>query len=104
MKCKRSSDGRQIEQSGRPSIRRQALKAIENGQAVAEVAKAFGVAERTLYRWLSRFASEGQQGLTNQPKSGRPPKLDGEEMAWLARTVREETPQQLKFPYHRGQV
>jgi len=92
MKCKRSSDARELDQSGMHTVRMQALKAIERGQAVAKVAKTFGVAERTLYRWLSRFASDGQQGLKNQPKTGRAPKLNGEEVAWLARTLREETP------------
>ena len=99
MKCKRSSDARKLDQSGMHTMRMQALKAVENGQPVAEVAETFGVAERTLYRWLARFASDGQQGLKNRPKTGRPPKLDGGEMAWLARAIREETPQQLKFPY-----
>jgi transposase len=59
----------------------QALKAVEQGQAVAEVDEAFGVAERTLPRWLARFAAEDPQGLKTQPKTGRPPKLDGGEMA-----------------------
>ena len=81
--------------SGRLTLRIQALKAVEAGQAVAEVDEAFGVAERMLCPWLARFAAEDPQGLKNQPKTGHPPKLDGEEMAQFGRTVPEATPQQL---------
>lgn len=63
------------------------------------MADAFGVAERTVYRWLARYEAGGQKALLSKPKSGRPPKLTAEEMAWLARSVREDTPQQMKFPY-----
>jgi len=99
MKCKRSSDGRSVDLAARTARRTQAVKAVREGQPVTEVARAYGVAVRTVYRWLSNFANEGQTGLTAKPKSGRPPKVTPEEMAWIARTVREETPQQMRFPY-----
>ena len=37
--------------------------------------------------------------LHSKPKSGRRRKLTPEQMRWVARTVRDETPQQLKLPY-----
>jgi len=39
-------------------------------QPVADVAAAFGVSERTAYKWLARFRTEGQGGLAD--RSSRP--------------------------------
>ena len=88
-----------ISAAGQHALRLQAIKAIRKGRLVADVADAFGVTERTLYRWLARYASGGQRGLQNLSRSGRPAKVTPEEMAWIGRTVQEETPQQLKLPY-----
>ena len=99
MKCKRSNDGRAIDKTAMHAYRMQAIKAVREGRTVADVADAFGVNERSLYRWLSKYAEGGQKALHGQPKSGRPKTLSDSEMRWLARTVRDETPQQMKFPY-----
>jgi len=88
-----------ISATGQQALRNQAIKAVRKGRRVADVADAFGVTERTLYRWLARYANEGQRGLENRPRSGRPPKVTAEEMAWIGKTVQEGTPQQLKLPY-----
>lgn len=81
------------------ALRLRAIKAVRNGYRVTDVSAMFDVTERTLYRWLARFASEGQQGLQNRTRSGRPPKVTEEEMAWIGRAVQDETPQQFKLPY-----
>jgi transposase len=88
-----------ISATGQQALRNQAIKTVRKGRRVADVADAFGVTERTLYRWLARYANEGQRGLESRSRSGRPPKVTAEEMAWIGKTVQEETPQQLKLPY-----
>jgi len=92
-------DRDQISAAGQHALRLQAIKAVRKGRLVADVADAFGVTERTVYRWLARYAGGGQRGLQNLSRSGRPAKVTPEEMAWIGRTVQEETPQQLKLPY-----
>ena len=99
MKCKRSSDGRALDHHTLQVIRMQAVKAVREGQTVASVAAAYGLNERTVFRWLSKFVNGGQTALLAKPVPGRPPKVTPEEMRWIARTVRDDTPQQFKFPY-----
>ena len=80
-------------------MRQQAIKAVGQGEAPASVALAMGLNVRTVYRWLAAFASGGQQALLAQPIPGRPPKINEEEMRWLAQTLKDETPLQHKFEY-----
>jgi transposase len=45
-------------------------RVIEDGQPVREVARGFGISERTARKWLARFRAEGLSGLNN--RSSRP--------------------------------
>ncbi|MGD9710338.1 MAG: IS630 family transposase [Halothiobacillaceae bacterium] len=99
MKCKRTSDARAHDHHTLQVMRQQAIKAVREGQTVQSVAAAFGVNPRTVFRWLADFANGGQNALLAKPIPGRPPKLSVEEMAWIARAVRDNTPQQFKFEF-----
>ncbi len=99
MRCKRDSDGRSIDNLSLQVMRQQAVKAVGKGETVASVAAAFGVNIRTVFRWLSDFASGGQNALLAKSIPGRPPKVTPDEMRWLAETVRDQTPLQMKFEF-----
>lgn len=99
MKCKRSSDGRKLDHHTLQTMRQQAVKAVREGATPADLAKAYGVSERTIYAWLAAFASGGQNALLAKPISGRPPKLGPDEMRWIARAVCDNSPQQFKFEF-----
>lgn len=99
MKCKRDSDGRQIDKRALPVLRQQAVKAVGRGESATSVAAALGVNIRTVFRWLSDFASGGQNALLGKSRPGRPPKVTPEEMRWIAATVRDQSPQQMKFEF-----
>lgn len=99
MKCKRDSDGRALDHTTLQAMRLQAIKAIGNGEAPASVAAAFGVNVRSVFRWLAAFAGGGQKALLAKPIPGRPPKLSGEQMGWLAGAVGSGTPQQHRFEF-----
>jgi transposase len=77
----------------------QAINAVGRGQSVKDIAAAYGLNTRTIYRWLSQFARGGQKALHAKPIPGRPPTVTPDEMRWIARAVRDECPQQFKFPY-----
>jgi transposase len=99
MKSKRTSDGRKLDHTTLQAMRQQAVKAIREGQDVASVAAAYGVNERSVYRWLADFANGGQKALLAKPIPGRPAKVSAEEMRWLAQAVRDHTPLQFKFEF-----
>lgn len=99
MKCKRPSDGRAHDHHTLQVMRQQAVKAVREGQTVQSVAAAFGVNLRSVYRWLTDFTNGGQHALLAKPIPGRPSKLSAEELSWIANTVRDHNPQQLKFEF-----
>jgi transposase len=99
MKCKRDSDGRQLDHVALQTMRVQAVKAVKNGQTVQSVADALGVNVRSVFRWLADFASGGQKALQAKPIPGRPALLGNDEMRWVANAVKSGTPQQFKFEY-----
>ena len=99
MKSKRTSDGRKLDHATLQAMRQQAVKAVREGQDVASVAAAYGVNERSVYRWLADFANGVQDALLAKPILGRPRKVTAEEMRWLAQAVRDHTPLQFKFEF-----
>lgn len=53
-------------------VRVRAVRAVERGWTVGDAADAFGVAPRTLHRWLRRYEKHGDDGLERRWGSGRP--------------------------------
>jgi transposase len=51
--------------------------AIVEQLPVAVIAHAYGTDRSTVYRWISRYQENGESGLSRQPVSGRPKKLEG---------------------------
>ncbi len=80
-------------------MRQQAVKAVQNGESVASVARAYGLNVRTVFRWLADFAEGGQNALLAKPIPGRPQKVNPDQMRWLAKTLRDDTPLQHKFEF-----
>jgi transposase len=99
MKCKRTSDGRKLDHHTLQVMREQAVKALRGGQPAAEIATAFGMNIRTIFKWQAKFVEGGQEALQAKPISGRPPKISEEEMRWIAGAVRDNTPQQFGFEF-----
>ena len=80
-------------------MRQQAGEAVREEQTVQSVAAAYGVNERSVFRWLAYFANGGQHALLAKPISGRPSKLRAEELSRIPDVVRDHNLQQFKFEF-----
>lgn len=49
--------------------REQIVRRYQAGQRPADIAAAFGVSARTVYKWIKRFAEEGKSGLHDRPST-----------------------------------
>ena len=61
--------------------RAQIVRRAHRGERVPAIARALGITEGTVRLWLKRFAAGGVVGLTDAPRSGRPPVYRPEEVA-----------------------
>jgi transposase len=56
--------------------RAEIVLAIADGSGVSGTARALGVSRPTVIKWRDRFAADGVDGLSDQPRSGRPKTID----------------------------
>lgn len=66
-------------------LRERAVAAVEGGQRRAEVVRAYGIAPRTLERWLAK--RRAGEPLADRPRRGRPPKIGPQAYAALRAQV-----------------
>lgn len=52
-------------------VRVRAVEAVERGLALGQVADAFHVDRSTLFRWVQRYHTKGEEGLQRKPVRGR---------------------------------
>ena len=69
----------------RADLRERAVAAVEGGQRRAEVVRAYGIAPRTLERWLATHRRGAS--LADRPRAGRPPKIGAAAYATLRAQV-----------------
>ncbi len=72
--------------------RAQALLLVADGRPVAEAARLFRTPENRVRAWRSRFLEGGRRGLADEPRTGRPAKLDAAALAFLGEAL-EASPQ-----------
>lgn len=64
------------------------LLLVAQGMSCGEVARLLGDAPRTVENWVHRFEQEGLAGLVDGERSGRPRRLQQEQLRELAETLR----------------
>jgi transposase len=57
------------------------IKAVADGATIPRTARALGVHEQTVRKFVARFAAEGFAGLADRPRAGRPPRLGEADLA-----------------------
>ena len=75
------------EKDGRVSARLLAIANALSGMNRAAAAEAAGMDRQTLRDWVIRFNARGVEGLRDQPRPGRPPRLAEGEQAVLKTLV-----------------
>lgn len=99
MRCKKAIDARSYSHEMLEQLRRDAVKRVEGGESPEAVATGLGINRRTMYRWLAAYHYGGADALAAKPIPGAPPKLDAQQMAKLARMIRDKTPLQFRFEF-----
>ena len=92
-------DGRKITPKAMEEIRMRAVQRVQAGESPEDVIAILGFSRACIYNWLARYRAGGWHALRSRKQSGRPPKLSGQQIAWIYRTVRHKNPQQLRFPF-----
>jgi transposase len=80
-------------------VRNQAVKLHKHGMTVKQISEVLEVSIRSIFSWLSKYQAGGQAALHARHGGGRPPTLNGAQMAELARMLRDHTPDQLQFGF-----
>ena len=57
------------------------LDAVAAGATIPRAARALGVHEQTVRKFVARFLAEGFAGLADRPRAGRPPRLGEADLA-----------------------
>jgi transposase len=79
--------------------RSDAVAAVQRGDTVEDVARIFGVGVSTLFRWLAEYRAGGESALREEPRAGRPRKVDETLMKWLYEAVTMGDPRQHQFTF-----
>jgi transposase len=70
---------------------------LADGRTRQEVSQLIGVHPRTLGRWQSRLHREGEAGLSDRPRSGRPPKLTATQAEQVLSWIEDRSPRDFGF-------
>jgi transposase len=93
------ADGRKMSPKAMEEIRVRAVQRVQAGESPETVIKTLGFARACIYNWLARYRAGGWHALRTGQRSGRPKKLNGTQIKWVYKTIRDKDPLQLKFPF-----
>jgi len=83
---------------GRVSERIRMVLLASRGYSFAQIAAIFECEEATVRHWLERYQAEGDSGLQDRPRSGRPRKADSAAQQVIRHTV-ERPPREAGHPF-----
>ena len=87
MTTNKKTDARKLDHATLEAMRLRAIEATKAGMKATDLALAYGVHRRTVFRWLADYYKGGEQALKAKPIPGRPPKLVEPQMQSLAQAV-----------------
>jgi transposase len=95
----RETDGRKLDYKTLEQLRIRAVRQIEQGAHPEHVAQALGMTRAAVYAWLAKYREGVLEALQAKPDPGRPPKLQGAQLARLYGLVVGNDPRQLRFAF-----
>jgi transposase len=95
----RESDGRKLDHKTLEQLRIRAVRQIEQGAHPDQVAAGLGMTRAAVYAWLAKYREGGLEALRAKPVPGRPPKLQGQQLARLYGLVVGNDPRQLRLAF-----
>jgi transposase len=74
------------------ALRARIVLLCAEGGTIGEVAREIGVSRNTVSKWRSRFVASRLEGLSDEPRPGRPRVITDEQVEQVITTTLEETP------------
>ncbi len=99
MKLSFKQDFRKVPLLEKVAIRKRVVTLVQCGLQIPVLATLFSVTQSTINTWLVKVGADGFGTLEDKPRSGRPRILSDEIVQWVLVTVRDKTPQQMKFSF-----
>jgi transposase len=75
-------------------VRANILLALDRGDTPTQISETFGVTRRTVYKWKDRYLSDGLDGLKDQPRPGRPSKINDKAVKKVLSLSQKYTPEE----------
>jgi transposase len=92
-------DGRALDHKALEAIRIQAVQRVEAGESPEDVIRVLGFTRTVIYDWLAKYREGGHDALRAKAISGRPPRLDGNQLRWLYKSITTKSPLQYRFEF-----
>lgn len=93
------NDARKLSAEEQYLIRKLAVQRVFDGEVAAEVARSFGLGDRTIYRWVKIAREKGIESLSPKAKTGRTRKLSTIEEQEVKRWIIGGDPRQYGFDF-----
>jgi transposase len=92
-------DGRKLGREAQERIRILAVRRVRAGERPSSVMKSYGLCRTTIYRWLRKARSGGEQRLRARKATGRPRRLTAAQEARVQRWLNGKDPRQYGFDF-----
>jgi transposase len=92
-------DGRTLSHETSETIRRMAVRRVQEGESPQDVGRSYGLCHTTVYKWLRALAEGGEEALAARRHPGPTPKLSEKQRAKVRTWICGKDPRQHGFDF-----